>query len=188
MALVMPFNFLVPVKLFRPVCVKISVMTIQSEKEQQFLAIIDQNRGLISKVCYMYAVDDDHFKDLYQETLINLWRGMESFRGDSAISTWIYRTSINTCLTVYRRNKHHRSNTSIDAISDIADATPDRTAQLKEMYRLISQLERLDKAIIMMWLDEKTYDEIAEITGLARNNVATRLRRIKAKLVTASQQ
>lgn len=161
-------------------------MSSETDKEQRFLAIIEKNRGVISKVCYMYATDDDCFKDLYQETLINLWRGIDSFRGDAAVSTWIYRTAINTCLTVYRRTRRHQMETSVDSLPEIADSGDEKSAQLKEMYRLISQLESLDKAIIMLWLDENSYDEIAEITGLARNNVATRLRRIKARLVAAS--
>ena len=82
-------------------------MSHKSEKEQQFIAIIESNRQVIYKVCYMYAADDDHFKDLYQEVLINLWRGIDRFRGDAQLSTWIYRTSINTCVTYYRRNHKH---------------------------------------------------------------------------------
>lgn len=161
-------------------------MSEENDKEQRFLAIVEDNRRVISKVCYMYATDDDHFKDLYQETLINLWKGIDSYRGEASVSTWIYRTSINSCLTDYRRTKKHRQVASLESVPDVADDRSDKSAQLKEMYRLISRLERLDKAIIMLWLDEKTYDEIAEITGLPRNNIATRLRRIKARLVAAS--
>lgn len=182
----MPNFFIVSVKLFRRRSVKLYEMSAETDKEQRFLAIVEKNRGVITKVCYMYATDDEHFKDLYQETLINLWKGFGSFRGDASISTWIYRTAINTCLTAYRRNRRHQMETPIDSLPDIADSGDEKLAQLKEMYRLISNLESLDKAIIMLWLDENSYDEIAEITGLARNNVATRLRRIKARLVAAS--
>ena len=163
-------------------------MSHKSEKEQQFIAIIENNRQVIYKVCYMYAADDDHFKDLYQEVLINLWRGIDRFRGDAQLSTWIYRTSINTCVTYYRRNHKHDEMLSLEGVSVVDNDDGTRLQQIKEMYRLISRLDRMEKAIILLWLDEKSYDEISEITGLSRNNVASRLRRIKIKLQHFSEE
>ena len=163
-------------------------MGYKSEKEQQFIAIIENNRQVIYKVCYMYAADDDHFKDLYQEVLINLWRGIDRFRGDAQLSTWIYRTSINTCVTYYRRNHKHDEALSLEGVSVVDNDDGTRLQQIKEMYRLISRLDRMEKAIILLWLDEKSYDEISEITGLSRNNVASRLRRIKIKLQHFSEE
>ena len=163
-------------------------MEIKSEKEQQFMSIIEENRQLIYKVCYMYATDDDHFNDLYQEVLIHIWQGLDNFRGSSQMSTWIYRTSINTCVTYYRKNHKYNEMESIDGLSivDVDDGT--HRQQLKELYRLINRLDRFEKAIILLWLDEKSYDEISEITGLSRNNVASRLRRIKMKLQQFSEE
>ncbi len=163
-------------------------MRLIDDKEQQFMSIIEQNRQLIYKVCYMYATDDEHFNDLYQEVLINIWKGLGCFRGDSQMSTWIYRTSINTCVTYYRKNHKYDDMVSIDGLSivDVDDGT--HRQQLKELYRLINRLDRLEKAIILLWLDEKSYDEISEITGLSRNNVASRLRRIKIKLQQFSEE
>lgn len=163
-------------------------MSHKSEKEQQFIEIIESNRQMIYKVCYMYASDDDHFKDLYQEVLINLWRGIDRFRGDAQLSTWIYRTSINTCVTYYRRNHKHDEMLSLEGVSVVDNDDGTRLQQIKEMYRLISRLDRMEKAIILLWLDEKSYDEISEITGLSRNNVASRLRRIKIKLQHFSEE
>ena len=163
-------------------------MGYKSEKEQQFIAIIENNRQVIYKVCYMYAADDDHFKDLYQEVLINLWRGIDRFRGDAQLSTWIYRTSINTCVTYYRRNHKHDEALSLEGVSVVDNDDGTRLQQIKELYRLISRLDRMEKAIILLWLDEKSYDEISEITGLSRNNVAARLRRIKIKLQHFSEE
>lgn len=158
-------------------------------KEERFMAIVDYNRQLICRVCYMYATDDDHFKDLYQEVLASLWQGLESFRGDSKVSTWIYRTAINTCVTFYRHYKKHSAETvPLEAVADLAGDDSYRQEMLKEMYRLISCLNKMDKALILMWLDEQSYDEIAEVTGLTRNNVATRLRRIKQRLVDENRK
>lgn len=163
-------------------------MSHKSEKEQQFIAIIESHRQVIYKVCYMYAADDDHFKDLYQEVLINLWRGIDRFRGDAQLSTWIYRTSINTCVTYYRRNHKHDEMLSLEGVSVVDNDDGTRLQQIKELYRLISRLDRMEKAIILLWLDEKSYDEISEIVGLSRNNVASRLRRIKIKLQHFSEE
>lgn len=148
------------------------------------MAVVEDNRRLIYKVCYMYATDDDHFNDLYQEVLANIWQGLDSFRGDSRQSTWIYRVALNTCVTFYSRNSSHSTGRmSIDNVPDIEAPESDRGDMLREMYRLIGGLPKMDKALILMWLDEKSYDEIAEVAGLTRNTVATRLRRIKQKLV-----
>lgn len=160
-----------------------------NEQESRFLAIVESNRQLIYKVCYMYATDRDHLQDLYQEVLANIWEGLVSFRGDSAVSTWLYRTAINTCVTFYRRHNRHSSEmTSLDVASELVADDGARAEQLREMYRLISQLSKIDKAIILMWLDERSYDEIAEVTGFTRNNVATRLRRIKQRLVESGNR
>lgn len=163
-------------------------MNSAPDKERQFLDLIDCNRQLICKVCYMYATDSNHFNDLYQETLINIWQGLDKFRGDAQVSTWIYRTAINSCITFYRRNKVMSNASSIDGLPELIDDRSDKPSQLKELYRLVSCLNKMDKALVLLWLDEKTYDEISAVTGISRNNVASRLRRIKAKLVKMSQE
>lgn len=153
------------------------------------MSIVNDNRQLIYKVCYMYATDEDHFKDLYQEVLANIWQGVDSFRGDVRVSTWIYRTAFNTCVTFFRRHNRHSSEmTSLDCLAEIPGEDSSKTEMLRQMYKLIGGLERMDKAMIMMWLDERSYEEIAEVTGLTRNNVATRLRRIKQKLIDENQK
>lgn len=159
-------------------------MTKDTQKEERFNAVVSDHRTTLYKVCYMYAEDSEHFKDLWQEVLANVWQGLDSFRGEAKLSTWLYRTAINTCVTYFRRtSRHSQGRISLDALAEIpGDDSGQRTAQLKRMYSLIADLGKLDKAIILMWLDEKSYDEIAELTGLGRNAVATRLRRIKLKL------
>lgn len=162
-------------------------MNKKEEKEQRFLALIDCNKQIIYKVCYMYANDENHFNDLYQEVMVNLWQGMDGFRGDAQLSTWVYRVCINTCVSIFRRSGKLGISLSVDEIIDIP-YDDSRSSQLKEMYQLINRLNRMEKAIILMWLDEKSYDEIAEVTGLTRNNVASRLHRIKAKLIESGNK
>jgi RNA polymerase sigma-70 factor (ECF subfamily) len=156
-------------------------------KEQSFLAMLEQYDALIRKVCFMYSGADNPFDDLYQETMANLWRGFQSFKGNSSMSTWIYRTAVNTCITWMRRNSRHTGLASLDeAAAVLAGDDSEQQANLRELYRIISCLDQLEKAIIMMWLDEKNYDEIAEVTGLSKTNVATRLHRIKQKIKNQS--
>lgn len=161
----------------------------RSERESRFLAIVAENDDLIRKVCYMYASDATHFQDLYQEVLANLWEGLESYRGEAKISTWLYRTAINTCVTYFRRYRRHATEmTGLDNAGSLAAATDDRPGMLKQMYDLIADLGPVDRAIILMWLDERSYDEIAEVTGFTRANVATRLRRIKLSLAKKNNE
>lgn len=133
----------------------------------------------------MYAEDAEHLKDLYQEVTANIWQGLESFRGQSKVSTWVYRIAINTCVSYLRRNSRFLNSEKIDnqALS-VVDESYEHAQQLKTMYEMIGLLCKLDKAIIMLWLDEYSYDEISAMTGISRNNVASRLHRIKQHLIS----
>lgn len=160
-------------------------------KEREFGELMTSHRGIITKVCYMYARSGEEFKELYQEVQINLWQSMDKFRGLSARSTWIYRVSINTCISCYRRNRRHEDTLSLSdaSMAELADhATDDQEHArcLREMYALINRLPALDRAIMLMWLDEKSYQEIADVTGLTRTNVASRLNRCKQRLARMS--
>ncbi|MDE7473169.1 MAG: sigma-70 family RNA polymerase sigma factor [Muribaculaceae bacterium] len=157
-------------------------MSNKSQRTLLFDIILSQYGPMVSKICYMYGCDDEQRKDLYQECMANVWQGLRTFRGDSKLSTWLYRTCINTCITSYRRNSV-RSTVPLDNVAQVADDDDHRGDKLRQMYNLISQLSPVDRAIIMMWLDEKNYDEIGDVTGMPRNTVASRIRRIKAKLI-----
>lgn len=165
----------------------IDAMDIKTDKEQRFLAMLDDNKSIIAKVCCVYTSPTSDFDDLYQETVANLWLGFDKFRGESKISTWIYRAAINTCITWHRQNKKHNNNTSLIDELPIAVEDSNRMADYKLLHGLISQLLPLEKAIVTLWLDEKSYEEIAEITGLSRANVAVKFHRIKEKLSKLNQ-
>ncbi|MCH5248135.1 MAG: sigma-70 family RNA polymerase sigma factor [Muribaculaceae bacterium] len=153
-----------------------------------FEEIVSSYNSVITKICYYFSESKEEFDDLRQETLINLWKGLDKFRSDSKISTWIYRVCFNSCISFTRKNRNKVNLISIDSIADIETPGGFSTAQYNELHRLIAQLTTENKAIILMWLDEKSYDEISEITGLNRNTVATRLARIKEQLVKMSNQ
>lgn len=130
----------------------------------------------------MYASDMDNFNDLRQEVLINVWQGLEGFENRSKLSTWIYRVSLNTCISYTNKERKHSAHDELSDNIYSFDDSQEHMRQLKEMYQLIDRLNRLDKALILLWLDEVPYEEIGSIMGISRNNVASRLRRAKEKL------
>ena len=152
--------------------------------EQEFLSVIIEYERVIYKVCYLYTSRNATLNDLYQDVVLNLWRAYPKFRGECKISTWIYRIALNTCISFIRKEKN---------VPEIVTLTPYESEwmteeqdsfqlMLKELYYLIGQLGQLDKSIILLYLEEKSYEEISEITGLTVTNVATKLNRIKEKL------
>lgn len=154
-----------------------------------FLDVLRSHEALIHKVCYMYAEDEEHLHDLYQEVAANVWAGIDGFNNKSKVSTWIYRIALNTCVTYFRRHGKHSAVGRLDSDAySIEDESDERHAQLRMMYDLIGRLGKIDKAIVMLWLDEHSYDEIAEIVGMTRANVASRLYRIKHRLSISVNQ
>ena len=151
--------------------------------EKEFLDMIEAQKRTIYKVCYIYAKDQDDLNDLFQETVLNLWKGYPSYRGDSKLTTWVYRIAMNTCIT-YLRHENHRPQTvpmTANVASQMA-ADEDTEARLQELYRLINRLGKLERALILLWLEERSYQEMADILGLSKANVAVKLNRIREKL------
>lgn len=160
-----------------------------SARQQQFLQLLDEYKDLIVKVCYVYSSPTAGVDDLYQEVAANIWTGLDKFRGEAKVSTWIYRTAINTCITWLRRNRNQSLNTPIENAIALADSETDsRMDRYRQLHRMISTLQPMEKAIVTMWLDDKSYAEIAAVTGLSVANVATRLHRIKEKLAQRAEK
>jgi RNA polymerase sigma-70 factor (ECF subfamily) len=166
-------------------------MANDTSRQEKFIKLLDEYNGLIAKVCYVYSSPIATMDDLYQEVAANIWTGLDRFRGESKISTWIYRTAINTCITCMRRNRNHSLQTGIDAAMLVADdgaEAEERMAQYRMLHNMIAALQPMEKAIVTMWLDDKPYAEIADVTGLSVANVATRLHRIKEKLAKNAEK
>lgn len=157
----------------------------QAEVDNQFIKMIQQNEGVIYKVASFYADKEHPIGDLYQEVVLNLWKAFPSFRGESKYSTWIYRIALNTCVSFYRRSK--KNVTYVDISFDVPE-TVENNEQLQELYRLINRLGKIERALVLLYLDDKSYKEIGEITGLTVTNVATKLSRIKDKLKQMSNE
>lgn len=158
------------------------------DRENEFIRIIRQNERIIYKVCSFYTSDDLPIADLYQEIIVNLWTGYSKFRGESSLSTWIYRVALNTCISGIRKEKRMPKGMSVDGLQEALPDSKCMAEEINEMYKLIHQLKDMERAIILLWLEEKSYQEIAEITGLTISNVATKLKRIKVKLKEMSNR
>ena len=161
--------------------------TLQQEKD--FLLLIESHKRVIYKVCYMYATDDELLNDLYQEIVMSLWRAYPSFRGESSPATWIYRISLNTCISYRWKSKHQIQAVTLPVnFEAFAEDDGNKSSQSRELNRLIHALNPLERALILLWLEERSYDEIARIVGISKNNVGVRLNRIREKLKNMSNQ
>ena len=144
--------------------------------------MVREYRSTIYTVCYMFSTDRDEVADLFQEILINLWRGSGTFRGDSALSSWIWKVSLNTCITSDRRKKHGPRTQPLSMDIDMFDDTADDTRQIGLLRERIGRLGPFDRAIVLLWLENLSYEEIGQIVGITPKNVSVRLVRIKEQL------
>ena len=153
--------------------------------ERDFMELVNANRALIFKVCNLYCADAESRHDLFQEIVLQLWRSFARFRKDSSGSTWVYRVALNTAISNFRKETRKPEKSSISlAELDIPDLTGhlSRQEELNSLYAAIQLLTEIEKAIILLYLDEKTYEEISDIVGISISNVGVRLNRIKNKL------
>ncbi|MCI8999302.1 MAG: sigma-70 family RNA polymerase sigma factor [Muribaculaceae bacterium] len=155
--------------------------------ERDFVSLLREHSRIINKVSYFYATPKMPFDDLRQEIYINLWLGRDQFRGDSKISTWIYRVAVNSALMALRSSKPKVETVSLDfGMLDLSTELDDAQKEnIQMLYALINRLEDIEKAVILLWLDEFSYEDIADTLGLKRNTVATKIHRIKEKLSKA---
>lgn len=156
--------------------------------DDTFLQLLREHGRTVNKVCYMYAGCVEDYEDMRQETYVNLWRGMDRFRGESDARTWVYRVALNSCVSFFRKNRKAGDYTPLSALTDVAYDEENRSEMLSEMHGLINRLDRVEKAMILLWLDEYPYDAIADVMDMPRNTVASRLKRIKEKLVRYSEE
>lgn len=135
----------------------------------------------------MFSNDADEVADLFQEVLVKLWNGYDSFQGKSDIKTWIYRVTLNTCITINRK-KRRRNRAILSMDVDYFDSQEQETAQVRILHERIARLQPLDRAIILLWLEQISYGEIGEIVGISAKNVSVRLARIRVQLKNMSNE
>lgn len=151
----------------------------------EFIHLITHNQGIIHKVCNLYCDAADEREDLFQEILLQLWKGYKAYKGEAKPTTWMYRVALNTAISSFRKRKRRPQGQGLsDYEFQIPSPTTDPDADEKRrfLYRAINKLSKVEKAIIMLYLEEHSYDEIAEIVGITRNHVGVKINRIKAKL------
>ena len=149
--------------------------------EKEFTRMVHEHKDTIYMVCYMFSKDSQEVQDLYQECLINLWKSISSFEGRSNIRTWIWRVSLNTCISMDRK-KRRGDAFPLEIDIDLYNDTDHETKQIKMLHERINKLGPFDRAIIMLWLENMSYDEIGAIVGISAKNVSIRLFRIKEQL------
>jgi RNA polymerase sigma-70 factor, ECF subfamily len=154
-------------------------------EEKKFIDLIKQHQGLIHKVCFMYEQDPDCRNDLFQEIVLQLWKSFPTFRGEAKITTWMYRIALNTAISGYRRQVRHIKTEDLNEkhfnISENYTAS-DQEEDFQRLQAAIRQLSEIERAMIMMALEEIPYEEIAETIGITQNNVRVRMNRIREKL------
>ncbi len=140
---------------------------------------------MLYKVCRVYAYSDADRQDLFQEIVIQLWKAYPKFKGDSKISTWLYRVAINTAISGLRKKKNLVTSfepTSIPEPAGVYDQEHCQEERLQQMYQAIEQLNAVEKAIVMLYMEDRTYLEMEEILGLGQGNLRVKMNRIKEKL------
>lgn len=153
--------------------------------EQKFAQMVREHKTTIYTVCYMFSKEEDEVNDLFQEVLINLWKGFEGFQGKSDVKTWIYRVSLNTCISIDRKKKSRKKAEVGMGVSLLSEGG-ENSKQIRMLHGRINRLEIFDRAIILLWLENQSYEEIAAIVGISVKNVSVRLLRIKKKLMEMS--
>ncbi|GAA4274883.1 RNA polymerase sigma factor [Aquimarina gracilis] len=158
---------------------------MNKELEHSFVTNLEQNQNIVHKVCRIYTNDPDSHNDLFQEITIQLWKAYPKFRGDAKFSTWMYRVALNTAITLYRRSKRSLNTTDIESIDfkiKAEEYDDEVEQQLKLMYAAVKQLNDIEKALVFLYLEDKSYKEIAETMGISEVNARVKMNRVKTKL------
>ena len=155
---------------------KIQNRTTMNALEKQFAQTVAEHKSTIYTVCYM----------LFQEVLVNLWKGFESFEHRSDIRTWIYRVALNTCISIDRKKKRRSSEVRLTMDINLFEDRDEDTKQVDMLHKRISKLQPFDRAIVLLWLENLSYEEIGQIVGISTKNVSVRLFRIREQLKNMS--
>jgi len=153
--------------------------------EKEFLQTIKKNQGIIHKVCNIYCDDQEDRNDLFQEIVAQLWKSFPTFREESKFSTWMYRVALNTAITSFKKNKRRPDQNRLTYENfQVKDENYDieTEEEIKNLHRAVAQLTGVEKSIVLLFLENKKYEEIAEITGITQNYVRVKMNRIKKKL------
>ena len=153
--------------------------------QEEFVRQVQTNQGIIQKICRLYCQTQPDREDLFQEIVVQLWKSLPKFQGQSKFTTWMYRVALNTAISDFRKKKRTLSVSYSDvALLDIKSELTEvnKNEQLNTLYIAISHLPEIDKAVVMLYLEDKTYEEMEDILGINTNNLRVKMNRIKEKL------
>ena len=153
-----------------------------TDLEKQFTQIVQEQKDTIYMVCYMFSKDKAEVEDLYQEVLINLWKAFPQFEGRSTVRTWVWRIALNTCVSIDRKKSRRKDSLPLKMDIDLYNDNDSDTRQIKMLHDRINRLGVFDRAIILLWLENISYEEIGAIVGISEKSVSVRLYRIKEQL------
>jgi len=155
------------------------------KNEADFVALLNENQNLVHKICRMYTNSKAAHDDLFQEISIQLWRSYDRFEGKSKFSTWMYRVGLNTAITLYRKEKKRIDNGVLHENTPqlmVQEYDTEIDEQLDWLYKKINSFSEIDKALILLYLEDKKYEEISETLGISSINARVKMNRIKKKL------
>ena len=152
------------------------------EIEADFIGRLKTHQGILHKICFIYANDKLDRQDLYQEIIFQLWRSFPSFKGQSEFSTWMYRVALNTAITMVKKRNDRKLKFKQYSDHFQPETGIDYTEDIQILHKAIAHLNRIEKAIVLMYLEEKSYKEMAEALGMTVKNISVKLVRIKSKL------
>ena len=155
------------------------------DDQKQFSVMVRQNKNTIFTVCYMFSKDQEEVNDLFQEVLIRLWQGFDNYKRNSKERTWIYRVALNTCISFDRKKRRHNKK-QVYMGDDLFGCNEHDSQQTEVLHKRITRLRPLDRAIVLLWLEDISYEEIGSIIGITAKNVSMRLYRIREQLKNMS--
>lgn len=158
--------------------------TDEAVLRQKYEEAVREHKSMIERICFGYSSSVAEMEDLCQDALLNLWESMPAFRQQCSMKTWVYRLTLNTCVSSLRKSSRKVTTVELSRLYDRADTDSEHESLLADLHEAIGELNPIDKAIMLLWLEEETYEDIAGITGVSKANVATRLHRAKSKLKT----
>jgi RNA polymerase sigma-70 factor (ECF subfamily) len=158
---------------------------MDQEKVEDFVSLLDRHQAIVHKVSKVYAKSEEDREDLFQEILYQLWKAYPAFRGESKFSTWMYRIALNTAITGLRKIRSRPPQQELDETDENSIGVADHPAdedRVEILYRAIRTLAEVDRALVMLYLEDMSYDEMADALGLTKTNVGVKLNRIRTRL------
>lgn len=160
---------------------------MNKELENNFVELLEKHQNIAHKICRLYTNNQDAHNDLFQEITIQLWKAYPKFRGDAKFSTWMYRVGLNTAITLYRKSKRTIKTQEFETVAfkiKSVDYDDTEEQQLKLLYKAVHQLNDIEKALVLLYLEDKNYSEISETLGITEVNARVKMNRVKKKLRT----